>query len=188
MSDNIKENKTVEVFVMAFCEKCGKEISEGSVCAECASKTNSEKSFFQTILDTKDTTAEYSKEEIEKNKVVCGLAYIPILFWLPLVAGTKGSKYCKFHSNNGLLLLILDIVIGIVSAVLGLIPFVIVSVKSDSLSGEIKDKIALDMARIKDIIKINFQGFKFSRSLFIEPIKSFDFSICFPGLIGLGIL
>lgn len=124
MSDNIKENKTVEVFVMAFCEKCGKEISEGSVCAECASKTNSEKSFFQTILDTKDTTAEYSKEEIEKNKVVCGLAYIPILFWLPLVAGTKGSKYCKFHSNNGLLLLILDIVIGIVSAVLGLIPFV----------------------------------------------------------------
>ena len=124
MSDNIKENKTVEVFVMAFCEKCGKEISEGSVCAECASKTNSEKSFFQTILDTKDTTAEYSKEEIEKNKVVCGLAYIPILFWLPLVAGTKGSKYCKFHSNNGLLLLILDIVIGIVSTVLGLIPFV----------------------------------------------------------------
>lgn len=124
MSDNIKENKTVEVFVMAFCEKCGKEISEGSVCAECASKTNSEKSFFQTILDTKDTTAKYSKEEIEKNKVVCGLAYIPILFWLPLVAGTKGSKYCKFHSNNGLLLLILDIVIGIVSAVLGLIPFV----------------------------------------------------------------
>ena len=109
---------------MAFCEKCGKEISEGSVCTECASKTNSEKSFFQTILDTKDTTAEYSKEEIEKNKVVCGLAYIPILFWLPLVAGTKGSKYCKFHSNNGLLLLILDIVIGIVSTVLGLIPFV----------------------------------------------------------------
>ena len=111
---------------MAFCEKCGKEISKGSVCTECASKANSntEKSFFQTILDTKDTTADFSKEEIEKNKVVCGLAYIPILFWLPLVAGTKGSKYCKFHSNNGLLLLILDVVLGIVSSLLGLIPFV----------------------------------------------------------------
>lgn len=116
----------MEVLVMAFCEKCGKEISKGSVCTECASKANSntEKSFFQTILDTKDTTADFSKEEIEKNKVVCGLAYIPILFWLPLVAGTKGSKYCKFHSNNGLLLLILDVVLGIVSSLLGLIPFV----------------------------------------------------------------
>lgn len=111
---------------MAFCSKCGKEISEGTVCSECASKENSnkQKSVIDTILDTKDTTAEYSKEEIEKNKVVCGLAYIPILFWLPLVAGTKGSKYCKFHSNNGLLLLILNVALSIVTAFIGLIPFV----------------------------------------------------------------
>ena len=63
-------------------------------------------------------------KEIKKNKVVCGLAYIPILFWLPLVAGTKGSKYCKFHSNNGLLILIIDVVISIVGSLLGLIPIV----------------------------------------------------------------
>ena len=76
------------------------------------------------ILDTKETTSEYSQEEINKDKVVCGLAYIPILFWLPLVAGTKNSKYCKFHANNGLMLLIIAIVISIVSTILGIIPFV----------------------------------------------------------------
>ena len=79
---------------------------------------------FKKILDTKDTTSEYTQEEINKDKVVCGLAYIPILFWLPLVAGTKNSKYCKFHANNGLILLILEVIIGIVSTILNIIPFV----------------------------------------------------------------
>lgn len=79
---------------------------------------------FKKILDTKDTTAQYSQEEINKDKVVCGLAYIPILFWLPLVAGTKNSKYCKFHANNGLMLLIIAVLISIVSTILGIIPFV----------------------------------------------------------------
>lgn len=124
--DNVGEINFSGGFFMAFCEKCGKEIPEGSVCADCSAQTNanSEKSGIGKILDTKDTTNEYTKEEIEKNKVVCGLAYIPILFWLPLVAGTKGSKYCKFHSNNGLLILILDVIISIVGGILGLIPIV----------------------------------------------------------------
>ena len=122
--DNIDDIQNIGGFKMAFCSKCGKEISEGTVCSECASKENSnkQKSVIDTILDTKDTTAEYSKEEIEKNKVVCGLAYIPILFWLPLVAGTKGSKYCKFHANQGLLLLIVGVVFAVIGIVLGLIP------------------------------------------------------------------
>lgn len=79
---------------------------------------------FKQILNTKDTTNEYTQEEIQKDKIVCGLAYIPILFWLPLVAATKGSKYAKFHANNGLLLLIIGVVLSIVSGILGLIPFV----------------------------------------------------------------
>lgn len=78
----------------------------------------------QSFLDTNDTTKEYNPAEIEKNKIICALAYIPILFWLPLVAGTKGSKYCKFHVNQGLLLFIISVVFSILNIVIGLIPIV----------------------------------------------------------------
>ena len=77
-----------------------------------------------SFLDTNETTGEYSPAEIEKNKVICALAYIPILFWLPLVAGTKGSKYCKFHVNQGLLLLIVSVVFSMLNIIIGLIPIV----------------------------------------------------------------
>lgn len=116
----------MEVIIMAFCEKCGKEIPDGAACEDCKAKAeaNTEKSFFAKILDTKEYTSNYTAEEIQKDKVVCGLAYIPILFWLPLAAGTKGSKLCKFHANNGLLLLILEVIITIFNSLIGLIPFV----------------------------------------------------------------
>lgn len=126
---------------MAFCKQCGKEIPDNStICEECnkangQNNQNSNDSFVNDavnstvkavngILDTKDTTKSYSADEIEKNKIICALAYIPILFWLPLVAGTKGSKYCKFHANQGLLLLIVGVVFAVIGIVLGLIPIV----------------------------------------------------------------
>lgn len=55
-------------------------------------------------------------EDIEKNKVYAALAYIPILFWLPLVV-CKDSVYGKFHANQGLLLLILSVAVGILSVI-----------------------------------------------------------------------
>ena len=58
-----------------------------------------------------------------------------------------------------------------------------ISVKSDSLLGAIKDKIALTIAKIKANITTYFQGFRFFNNLFIEPKKSLDFSFVLgPGL------
>lgn len=65
---------------------------------------------------TQETT--YTPEDIEKNKVMAGLAYI--LFFLPLIACPE-SKYGKFHANQGLLLLIAGIGGNIV---LGIIPII----------------------------------------------------------------
>lgn len=79
-----------------------------------------------SILDTNEFTTEYTAEEIEQNKVVCILAYFGILFFLPLVA-CPDSKYGKFHANQGLLVLLMELVVSVVSGLfsaLGIIPVI----------------------------------------------------------------
>ncbi len=66
----------------------------------------------------KDHTAEYDPADIAANKVACGFAYIPIMFWLPFAAA-PGSPYGKFHANQGLVFFIVCIAISVVSSVLG---------------------------------------------------------------------
>lgn len=60
----------------------------------------------------------FTAEDIEKNKVISGLAYI--IFFLPLIVCPE-SPFGRFHANQGLLLLITSVVGSIV---LGLIPFI----------------------------------------------------------------
>lgn len=65
----------------------------------------------------------FDPADIEQNKVISALSYFAILFFLPLVAAPN-SKFGRFHANQSLLLLIFCIITGIVSAIVGWIPFV----------------------------------------------------------------
>jgi uncharacterized membrane protein len=64
----------------------------------------------------------FDNEDIQQNKTMAGLAYI--LFFLPLIV-CKDSRFGRFHSNQGLLLLILSvagyIVISLLTTVLATI-------------------------------------------------------------------
>ena len=79
------------------------------------------------VMNTPDTTAEYTQEDINNNKIMAVLAYLGILVLIPILAA-KDSKFARFHSNQGLVLLICDIVVsivlGIVTAIIALIPYV----------------------------------------------------------------
>lgn len=75
------------------------------------------------LFEMTDHTAEYDREEINKNRVFTIFAYIGILVLIPIFAA-KDSKYARFHANNGLILAILEIGSAILSWVLGLIPYV----------------------------------------------------------------
>lgn len=74
-----------------------------------------------TEATTEATIPEFDPADIEKNKAMAGLAYI--LFFLPLIA-CPDSKFGKFHANQGLLLLITNVVVAIVNVILGFIPFI----------------------------------------------------------------
>ncbi len=57
----------------------------------------------------------FDDEDIKQNKTMAGLAYI--LFFLPLIV-CKDSRFGRFHSNQGLLLLLLSVAGYIVLSVL----------------------------------------------------------------------
>lgn len=53
---------------------------------------------------------EMDPADVNANKVMGVLAYLGILVLIPIFAA-KGSKFARFHANQGLILLILEIVI-----------------------------------------------------------------------------
>jgi uncharacterized membrane protein len=72
----------------------------------------------QDKTNSEPQQAAFDPADIEKSKVVSALAYLGILFFLPLVV-YPDSKFGRFHANQGLVLLIFD-VIG--SAIFYIIP------------------------------------------------------------------
>lgn len=76
------------------CLNCGAEMSsEAKFCNECGS-----------ALAPKQPVSN----EAQDNKIIFVLAYLGILFFLPLVS-CPNSKIGRFHANQGLLLLLMSI-------------------------------------------------------------------------------
>ncbi len=64
--------------------------------------------------DASDTQSK--SEDLQQVKVMAALAYFGILFFLPLVTNPD-SSFGKFHANQGLLLLLLNVVVSTVLTV-----------------------------------------------------------------------
>lgn len=79
------------------------------------------------INDTEDTTDEFEKEDVEKNKFMAILSYFSWLVLIPWF-GAKDSKFARFHAKQGIVLAIVEIVWwilqGILNAVLKGVPVV----------------------------------------------------------------
>ncbi len=71
----------------------------------------------QSLNNTADTTADYTAEDIEQNKVMALLAYLGLLFLVPLFAAPN-SKYARYHTNQGLVLCLAAVAFGIVHVIL----------------------------------------------------------------------
>ena len=89
-----------------FCPSCGAPVNEAPK-TENQGEQNKNENFFTQLNDTPDTTADYTKEDIDKNKVMGVLAYLGLLVLGPLLA----------------VLLIAEGICSVLSAILSLIPF-----------------------------------------------------------------
>ncbi len=118
---------------MPFCRQCGKEIQADALfCPECgtaqgagATGTTGFSGWAKNVTDTADTTAEFDPTDIAQNKGMAILAYFGILVLFPIL-GAKHSRFAQYHANQGLILLIVSVVYGVVNAIveaiLGWIP------------------------------------------------------------------
>jgi uncharacterized membrane protein len=75
--------------------------------------------FDVSALFGKPEALEVTVEDAEKNKVIGILAYLPFLFWIPLVAA-KDSPFAKYHANQGFVLFIVSLTLWFVLTVLSL--------------------------------------------------------------------
>ena len=114
---------------MAFCSKCGAQLEDNAkFCASCGASVGADKK--QTadnntdfsvkvaaLNDTPDYSAEMNAQDVNDNKLLAVLSYISILVLIPIFVAPN-SKYTRFHANQGLVLFILEVALGIVKAIL----------------------------------------------------------------------
>ena len=103
---------------MAKCLHCGADLPDGAKnCPACGAQVNDLSVKAQQkaaqLNNTADTTAEFDPQDIADNKLMAILAYVWILFLVPLFAAPQ-SKFARYHANQGLLLFIVSIICGII--------------------------------------------------------------------------
>ena len=110
-----------------FCPGCGQaveapateqiktEATEQPKAEQAQGQQNDLSAKVANLNNTKDTTDQFDKDDIEKNKAMGLLAYI--LFFIPLLAAND-SPFARYHANQGLVLFLC----GLISSVLWIIP------------------------------------------------------------------
>ena len=64
------------------------------------------------LNETPDTTAAFDADDVKNNKGMAILAYFGILVLIPIFA-RKDSPFARYHSNQGLILLICWVIVAI---------------------------------------------------------------------------
>lgn len=71
----------------------------------------------QKLGNTTDNTADFNKTDIEANKVLALFSYLGILVLVPIFAA-KHSPFARYHSNQGLVLIVSMIIWSVIDTVL----------------------------------------------------------------------
>lgn len=82
-----------------------------------AAKAKAEEAFEKVKADMDDVTDEMDPDDIKKNKVFAVLSYFSILVLIPIFCA-KNSKFARFHANQGLVLFLADLIVGILAGIL----------------------------------------------------------------------
>lgn len=138
------EEKEIQKDEKKFCEYCGNEIShDDKFCSKCGKSTEVKEKIplicecgttyqkdqkycskcgaklGKSLLDkikTEDSSIiddEITDEDISENKGMAVLCYLGILLLIPLLTKPQ-SKYIRFHSNQGIILMLSGIILTII--------------------------------------------------------------------------
>lgn len=120
---------------MAFCGKCGTNVEGGlKFCPNCGNpmgapvqnqpvqnqqptQQNDFGAKIGNFNNTVDSTDQFDPQDIQNNKTMAILAYLGILVLVPLFAA-KESRFARYHTNQGLILAIVEVAYGIIYSIL----------------------------------------------------------------------
>ncbi len=105
---------------MAFCGKCGKKMDDGAkFCPACGASTElpSQGIPGYTPPVVPGAPGQADIRDAQDNKVMAVLAYFGPLVLIPIFAA-KESRFARYHSNQGLVLLILSVAISVLYNIL----------------------------------------------------------------------
>ena len=74
-------------------------------------------------METTNINLEIDPQDLEKYKTMAIIAYI--IFLIPLLAA-KDSKYAMYHTNQGLILFLLAVIINVVGSIVPIIGWFII--------------------------------------------------------------
>lgn len=116
-----------------FCRACGESLKpskKGKKNEEEAKETkstiNTDEIFnkigdgFEKLLDTDDTSKDYTKKDIEDNKGLALISYMGPFVFIPYFCG-KDSDYVKYHAKQGMNLFIVWVMYLVIYSLLSLI-------------------------------------------------------------------
>lgn len=112
---------------MPFCSKCGSNLPEGATfCSSCGTPVQGtapqqSNNFNAQQSDVFNPQPMMSDEaDIKQNKVYAVLAYIGILVLIPLFAA-KESKFARYHTKQGLLVILPSVAYSILTVIINAI-------------------------------------------------------------------
>ena len=101
-----------------YCGKCGAQLNDGAkFCPSCGAPTGSEQAQQQTYQQPQQQAYAPVQSDAQQNKVMGILAYLSWLVIVPWIAA-KESPFARYHTNQGLVLAIVEIAWWILSAIL----------------------------------------------------------------------
>ncbi len=105
---------------MAFCSNCGAQLEDGAnVCPNCGAPVAGANPNANANPDVNPVGGNTSADanDVNTNKIYAVLAYFGFLVLIPILAAPK-SEFAKYHSNQGLVLFIFEII----CMALGIVP------------------------------------------------------------------
>ena len=98
---------------MTYCQNCGASMQDGvRFCPNCGAPANAQ----HTTPNYADVT-QTPDMDIANNRAVSYLSYLGFLFLIPLVTAGN-SPFARFHANQGLVLFLFEIALGVLVSIL----------------------------------------------------------------------
>lgn len=105
---------------MKFCPNCGTQMEDNAAfCPKCGVQPNAAPNVTYAPVDPYDHTAEFDPQDISDNKVYAMLVYLmgTIGIIIALLAA-QNSRFVAFHVRQALKIVAVNLLMGIISAVL----------------------------------------------------------------------